>query len=257
MSAEVEPMGITYDRYRLGSIQADLAGRFGWRRVLEVGASGAKAKPYIYSLGFARAGCSVDLLGADPGALEDFHALGLEDRVRVVEGDLESLPAGSWDVAWNFVTASTGRGLAGRLARMARVAMNVMTVHTNGLHLGRPWHRLLHAAMGIPWDHASFENEFPGTVGLAYREAGLATAAAGFFDSPGWPDPPGPRDLRMHIAGVTGNEATVEWRAPVVEIYRTGRVPLVLRILEMGERLQPLPVKAVMAHLYFHVGAPA
>jgi hypothetical protein len=42
-----------------------------------------------------------------------------------------------------------------------------------------------------------------------------------------------------------------------VDIYRTGRVPLVLRLLEIAERLQPLPVRAVMAHLYYHVGGPA
>lgn len=259
MRSEREPVGITYDRYRLGDVQARLAGRFGWNRVLEVGAGGAKAKPSIYSLGFARAGCRVDLVGGDPSCLDDWRALGLQGRVRFLDQDARELVLSGrrWDVAWNFVTASHSGSFPSTLATLARLATHVMTVHTNGLHYGQPWHRLLHAVMDLDWTHGRWENDFPGTVGLAYRKAGLTTAAAGFFDAPGWPDPPGPRDVRLHMSGVTGREHGVSWHAPIVDIYRTGRVPLVLRWLEIAERLQPLPVRAVIAHLYYHVGGPA
>jgi hypothetical protein len=257
MSVETEPIGITYDRLRLGDVQADLVGRFGWRRVLEVGAGGAKAKPSLYSLGFARAGCRVDLVGGSPGSLEDWRALGLGGRVRLLDDDLDGLASSgrTWDVAWNFVTASRRRRFVRLLGAMARLAPHVMTVHCNGMHYGQPWHRFLHAALALEWTHGAWEKEFPGTVGLAYRRAGLDAAAAGFFDAPGWPDPPGFRDVRLHLSGVSGEETSVSWHAPVVDIYRSGSVPLVLRLLALGERLQPPPVRAVLAHLYFHVGA--
>jgi hypothetical protein len=122
------------------------------------------------------------------------------------------------------------------------------------MHFGMGWHRLLHALAGLPWTHGSWEEAFPGTVGLMYRAAGLRTAAAGFFDAPGWPDPPGLRDLRLHLAGVSGDEEGVDWEAPIVEIYRSGRVPLPIRALAAGEELQPFPVRAVLSHLYYHVG---
>lgn len=254
MSVEREPIGITYDRYRLGVVQAALVRRFGWKRILEVGAGGAKAKPSLYSIGFARAGCHVDLVGGDRDALGDWRALGLGGRIDFLDGDVRGLAAGKWDAAWNFVTAGAGGDLPRAVRDMARVARFVMTVHCNGMHWGRPWHMLLHAIAGLEWTHGRWKDEFPGTVGLAFREAGLGTAAAGFFDAPGWPDPPGFRDIRLHLDGITGDEERVGWEAPIVEIYRSGRVPVAIRLLEMGERLQPLPLRALNAHLYYHVG---
>lgn len=256
MRDEIEPIGITYDRLRLGDVQADLVRRFGWKRVVEVGAGGAKAKPSLYSLGLARAGCRVDLVGGSPGSLDDWRALGLGGRVRLLDDDLAGLASSgrTWDVAWNFVTASRERNLARRLGAMSRLAPHVMTVHCNGMHYGQPWHRLLHSAMALEWTHGAWENEFPGTVGLAYRAAGLGTAAVRFFDAPGWPDPPGLRDVRLHLSGVAGGEDSVSWQAPIVDIYRTGSVPLAMRLLALGESLQPPPVRAVLAHLYLHVG---
>jgi len=256
MTAEREPVGITYDRLRLGEVEELLVRRFGWKRVVEVNAGGAKAKPSLYSLGFGRAGCSVDLAGGDPGAIEDWRALGLGGRVSIVDPDPASLTgsAGRWDLAWNFVTASAGGGLSGAIRLLASLAPWVMTVHENGLHFGRPWHVGLHALMGIEWTHGRWADAFPGAVGLAYREAGLSTVDAGFFDAPGWPDPPGPRDIRMHLAGIAGGEDLVEWEAPIVEIYRSGRVPGVLRLLRAWERIQPPVVRMLASHLYFHVG---
>ncbi|MBW2263148.1 MAG: hypothetical protein JRG91_14355 [Deltaproteobacteria bacterium] len=256
MSAEIEPIGITFDRLRLGAVQADLVRRFGWTRVIEVRAGGAKAKPSLYSLGFARAGCRVDLQGGSPEALDDWRALGLGGRVRLLDDDLDGLASSgrSWDVAWNFVTASRERAFVRMLGAMSRLAPHVMTVHCNGMHYGQPWHRFLHSALALEWTHGAWENEFPGMVGLAYRTAGLETAAVGFFDAPGWPDPPGFRDVRLHLSGVSGGEDSVSWHAPIVDIYRTGSVPLALRLLALGEKLQPLLVRAVLAHLYLHVG---
>ncbi len=246
-----EPPGITYDRLRLARVQADLVARFGLRRVIEVGASGAKACPSLYSIGFALAGCDVDLVGGDLAALASWRELGLGHRVRL----LGSVPdTGHWDIAHNFVTAAMDPAFTRRLGLMARLAPLVMTVHVNGLHFGRPWHRVLHAAFGLPWTHGPWSAGFPGTVGLAYRMAGMRTAACGFFDAPGWPDPPGPRDVRLHLSRVTGNEGSVSWRAPIVDILRSGRVPVLLRILEAQERMQPPHVKALLAHLYYHVG---
>jgi hypothetical protein len=249
---ETEPLGITYDRLRLADVQRRLVNRLSLSRVIEVDASGAKAKPSLYSLGFALAGCTVDLVGGRAESLEDWRALGLEDRVRLLSRPPRR---GSWDVAFNFVTAASDPRFTARLSYMSRLAPLVMTVHVNGLHVGGPWHRLLHAVFRLPWTHGRFTAEFPGTVGLAYRTAGLSTRACGFFDAPGWPDPPGFRDVRLHRAGVSGHEEDVRWRAPIVDILGSGDVPTLLRVLEVQERLQPPPVRALMAHLYFHVGS--
>lgn len=251
---ETEPGGITYDRLQLMDVQTRLVGRFGIRRVLEMDAGGAKARPSIYSLGFALAGCEVDLVDGDESALEDFRALGVEHRVRFLTRDDLADHEPRWDLAWNFVTLSADLDFPRHIRRMSHLASLVMTVHCNGLHLGRPWHRMLHAMFRIPWNHGRWEAEFPGTVGLTYRGAGLETAACGFFDAPGWPDPPGFRDIRLHLGHVTGDERNVTWRAPVIDILRTGHVPTLLRMLQVQERYQPLPVKAVLAHLYYHLG---
>lgn len=58
---EIEPFGVDYERYAILRLQEHFVRKYRIGSVLEVPASGSKAMPSIYSLGFAKLGCNVTL----------------------------------------------------------------------------------------------------------------------------------------------------------------------------------------------------
>ncbi len=255
--AQVEPAGITYDRFRLGEIFERIVRQHKVRRVIEVPAWGEKAMPSIYSLALGLLGCEVTLVSPEPRSLEAWDRLGLRDQVRVVEArDLCHLPLEdrSFDLAWNFVTLSKTGQFDEVLGEMRRVSDRlVMTVHNNGYNLGYPWHRFLHRLFELPWTHGETRYHWPHEVRRAYQRLDLRELALDVFDSPPWPDPPGFRDVRLHRQLAQGGDVTsADWSAPVVDYYAQGQFPLWMRGLSLVEDLPgPRWVRFPFSHLFY------
>lgn len=258
---EIEPAGILYDRYRIHRLAEQLVAEHGVRSVLEIPAGGAKAMPSIYSLAFGSLGCEVHLFDPDDRGLAVWDRLGLRDRLTVHEGSdptSTSLPDASFDLVWNFVTAGTTGRLSESLREMARLSRRlVLTVHCSGWNWGYPWHRALHLAFGLPWNHGPAEAYFPHRVRALHRAVGLTVLRTGTLDMPFWPDPPGFRDVRLHRAGVDphASDPAIEWESPVETFYRSGELPPTLRWLGRIENLPwPRPVRFVFSHLFYVLG---
>lgn len=256
---ETEPFGITYDRMRLDKLLTRLVRERGIKTSLELPADGAKAMPGIYSLALARAGVDVHLFNPEPQALELWDRLGLMDRVTVIEGDdprNTGLDPAQFDLVWNFVSVGFRSDFDRIMAEMVRTSKRyVMTVHCNGYNWGYPWHRFLHWALKLDWNHGETAYFFPRRVREVYRSLGAEPIDFGLLDMPWWPDPPGFRDVRLHLSGGDIVE-DFDWRAPIEDIYATGEKPPGLRVLSRIEDLPviPRPVRFVFSHLFFQLG---
>lgn len=252
---ETEPFGITYDRMRLDRVLTSLVRKLELRDVLELPADGAKAMPGIYSLALARAGCRVHLFNPEPQALEVWRRLRLDHMVTVVAGSNPAdtgLDPASYDMVWNFVSVGFRPDFEQIIAEMGRLSRrHVMTVHCNGFNWGYPWHRFLHRALKLPWTHGETAYFFPRRVRAVYRGLGLEPVEYGLFDMPWWPDPPGFRDVRLHMSGGDVVE-DFDWTAPIEQIYASGRKPTALRVLSRIEDAPiPSPVRHVFSHLFY------
>lgn len=160
-----------------------------------------------------------------------------------------------YDLVWNFVAAGTRTDFDRVIAEMARVSKGlVMTVHCNGYNWGYPWHRFLHRAFKLEWTHGETRWFFPDKVRSTYREVGLEPVDFGLFDMPWWPDPPGFRDVRLHMNGGDIVE-DFDWDSPIEQIYATGRKPVALEVLSrIEDGPVPRPVRFVFSHLFYLVG---
>ncbi len=257
---ETEPFGITYDRLRVDRVLTRLVRQYGIRTALELPADGSKAMPGIYSLSLARAGVHVTLLNPEDQGLAVYERLGLRDRVTAVYADSctdTGLQADSFDLVWNFVSNGVSGEFDARTAEMSRLASRlVVSMHMNGYNWGYPWHRLLHRIFDVAWTHGPHEAFFPEYVKRTFRSHGLEPTEHLLLDMPWWPDPPGFRDIRLHLEG-RDDTTVADWTAPIEEIYATGRMPLSGRVLERIEDSRiPRPIRNTFSHLFAIVGEP-
>lgn len=254
---EIEPPGITYDRLRLDRTLQRVARQHNVRTALEIPSRGAKAMGGLYSLALGRAGVDVTLHEPDPDGLAVWERLGLADRVHALHTpDLPHLPVDTetFDLAWNFVTLGDEPHREALLAEMARTSRLVLTVHCNGFNWGYPWHRFLHRIFRVPWNHGDPHWFFPDRVRESFRNAGITPIDFGHLDMPWWPDPPGLRDMRLHLGRIE-ERADTRWNAPIEAIYSGEPVPKPLRVLSRIEDAPiPTPVRTVFSHLFFVLG---
>ncbi|MBI4865119.1 MAG: methyltransferase domain-containing protein [Candidatus Riflebacteria bacterium] len=255
---ETEPGGITYDRYRTARLLTRLVRRLSIRTAVEVPAGGAKACPSLYSLPLALAGCRVVLVNPSRRPLAQWTRLGLAHLATSVQARPGALPFpdASFDLAWNFVTLGWEESIAAPLLEMARVARAVLLVQQNGYNVGYPWHRLLHRLFRIPWDHGQTRYFFPACVKDEMERAGLSGIEIGLLDQCPWPDPPGFRDLRLHLSGRRPHpEDEVDWTVPAVDHLAAGEFPTWMRLLGAIEDLPvPLLFRWPVNHLFYALG---
>ena len=215
--------------------------------------------PSIYSLGLARLGVKVTLFNPEKQGLAVWDRLGLDYEVVEAENPRDTgLADGSFDLVWNFVTVGFEPDFAKIIKEMTRVSRrHVMTVHCNGFNYGYPWHRFLHRLFAFEWNHGETAYFFPKNVRQAYRSAGMRPLDCGLFDMPWWPDPPGFRDVRLHLSGGDHVEE-LDWSAPIEDVYRTGEIPKGLRVLSLIEDL-PIPrlIRWPFSHLFYVLGEKA
>jgi hypothetical protein len=255
---EREVFGVTYDRYVLLQLQRILTHELKLRSVVEMPSHGAKAAGSLYSIGFALAGCDVTLVNPEPEMLSAWTDLGLEDRLRTVEeADSSStrFDSGQFDLSWNFVTWTELADPQVYLREMRRISRShVLLITCNNVQPGYPWHRLLHRLYGFPWTHGQVRYNYVWTVRRLFREAGLRVREYGAIDTPGWPDPSGPRDIRLHRRFGSPTEKP-RWEVPIVEYARENRFPRWMQLLGQWDMaLRKGLFKLPMSHLFYVLG---
>ncbi|MBI4596613.1 MAG: hypothetical protein HY730_09620 [Candidatus Tectomicrobia bacterium] len=284
----IEPVGITYDRYRLGLLLSRLVKVHRLQEVLELTFGVEKAMPYFYSLPLALSGCKIFLAGKDSQLRK---AVGMAWEELGIGDHLTWLPESSWDntnaisqrrydLVWNFVSIARRSDLKATLQGMRNVSRKlVMTVHQNGFNFGFAWHRLLHKFFRLPWTHGNLLTFWPSIIKKMYAKVGLKIIEIVPFDSPPWPDPPGWRDIKWHwhelqINLAQGRKADMSTGAvnfsnnyeaaqgssaldlfsmvPALEYYKSGKFPKWMQTLSFIEdHLRPGILRYPFSHLFY------
>ncbi|MBW2364505.1 MAG: methyltransferase domain-containing protein [Deltaproteobacteria bacterium] len=263
MKKEVEVFGVTYDRYVLLQLHKVLTNDLQLETVVEMPSHGAKAAGSLYSIGFGLAGCDVTLVNAEQEMMVGWEELGISDRVNAVyERDVynSGFDENQFDLAWNFVTWTELENPALYLEEMKRISKKyVLLVTCNNFQPGYPWHRLIHKIFGFPWTHGNVAYNHMTTVKRMFKNAGFNIIEYGAIDTPGWPDPSGPRDIRLHRKyGTSPQKQTStkpDWEVPIITYAKTGQFPGWMKALgkwDMAFRkgLFKLP----MSHLFYVIG---
>lgn len=259
---EVEVFGVTYDRYVLLQLHGILTRSLGLRDILEMPSHGAKAAGSLYSIGFGLAGCRVTLVNPEPEMMTGWEELGIQRQVKTLS-NIDVYRTGfntdSFDLAWNFVTWTELTDPARYLAEMKRISKKyVLLVTCNNFQPGYPWHRFLHLIFGFPWTHGQVKYNHITTVKKMFREAGMKVIEYGVIDTPGWPDPSGPRDVRLHRSyggGVVARKSTPDWEVPIIGYAKTGKFPgWMLRLGRWDMLFRKGVFKLPMSHLFYVVG---
>ena len=263
MKKEIEVFGVTYDRYVLLQLHRILTRELNIKKVVEMPSHGAKAAGSLYSIGFGLAGCQVTLVNPEMEMMCGWEELGIKDKARpVTDINVYHSPfeEGQFDLAWNFVTWTELDDPPRFLLEMKRISKSyVLLVTCNNFQPGYPWHRLIHRIFGFPWTHGQVEYNHITKVREIFMEAGLRVIEYGAIDTPGWPDPSGPRDIRLHKRFGTGNlgiptEKPV-WEAPILQYVKTGNYPGWMRALGKWDMAFRKGIfKLPMSHLFYVLG---
>ncbi len=230
---EVEVFGVTYDRYVLLNLHSILTIDLGLKKIVEMPSHGAKAAGSLYSIGFGLAGCNVTLVNPEQDMIYRWNELGLGNNVQTVKcTDVcnTSFNDNSFDLAWNFVTWTELERPELFLKEMKRISKKyVLLITCNNFQPGYPWHRFLHMIFGIPWTHGQVRYNHITKVKWMFDKAGLNVIEYGAIDTPGWPDPSGPRDVRLHrrygknLLNKNGRKPV--WEIPFIEYIKSGKFP--------------------------------
>lgn len=259
---EVEVFGVTYDRYMLLQLHNYLAKELSLKTIVDMPSHGAKAAGSLYSIGFAKAGCHVTLIRPEMDMMYGWQKLCLEKQVIAIE-DMDVYHTGfadnAFDLAFNFVTWTELETPEAYLAEMKRISKYVLLVTCNNFQPGYPWHRVIHKMFGFPWTHGQVKYNHITTVKKLFKQVGLNVMEYGAIDSPGWPDPSGPRDIKLHRRfGDKGKGSPKEkplWEVPFLEYVRTGKYPSWMKKLgKIDMTFRKGVIKLPISHLFYVLG---
>jgi hypothetical protein len=252
---EVEVFGVTYDRYVLLQLHTIMTEKLGLKWVVEMPSHGAKAAGSLYSIGFGLAGCCVTLVNPEMEMMWAWKELGIQDKVEVKLGVNvynSGLINGQFDLAWNFVTWTELKDPFRYLQEMKRISNRyVLLVTCNNFQPGYPWHRLLHFVYSFPWTHGQVKYNHITRVKRILRDNELKIVEYGAIDTPGWPDPSGPRDIRLHrrFSGPTVKPA---WEVPMIQYAKTRQFPNWMRLLGRWDiKFRRGLFKLPLSHLFY------
>ena len=260
---EKEVFGVTYDRYVLFQLHTLLAKQLNLEHVIEMPSHGAKAAGSLYSIGFGFAGCKVTLVNPEIDMMYAWEDLKIKDRVETVEDvNVYETPfkENQFDLAWNFVTWTELDNPELFLKEMKRISKRyVFLVTCNNFQPGYPWHRLIHKIFGFPWTHGQVKYNHMTKVKRMFRRAGFNIVEYGAIDTPGWPDPSGPRDIRLHRRyGNKGYEQPVikpVWDVPIIRYVKSGGYPGWMKALGRWDMAFRKGVwKLPLSHLFYVIG---
>jgi SAM-dependent methyltransferase len=259
MKREKEVFGVTYDRYVLLNLHKALVQEYGLKTVVEMPSHGAKAAGSLYSIGFGMADCKVTLVNPEMEMMWGWECLEIQERVKTVsyldalETEFEN---DTFDLAWNFVTWTELDDPLRYLREMKRISKKyVLLVTCNNFQPGYPWHRLIHRIWGFPWTHGNVAYNHITRVKRLFKEAGLKVAEYGAIDTPGWPDPSGPRDIRLH-RNYSGPKEKLHWEVPIIDYIYSNRYPPWMKALGRWDmRFRKGVWKLPLSHLFYVLGS--
>lgn len=263
MKKEKEVFGVTYDRYVLLQLHKMFVKQLKLKTVVEMPSHGAKAAGSLYSIGFGLSNCNVTLVNPEMDMMYGWDELGIGERAETVaDVDVYRSPFkdGAFDIAWNFVTWTELDDPPEYLKEMKRISNNyVLLVTCNNFQPGYPWHRLIHMIYGFPWTHGQVQYNHITNTRRLFKDAGLKVVEYGAIDTPGWPDPSGPRDIRLHRRyGSKGDElpkAKPNWEVPIIQYAKSGDFPGWMKILGRWDMTFRKGVfKLPMSHLFYVLG---
>ncbi|MFC1813511.1 methyltransferase domain-containing protein [Thermodesulfobacteriota bacterium] len=258
MKKEVEVFGVTYDRYVLLQLHKALVKQLSLKTVVEMPSHGAKAAGSLYSIGFGLAGAHVTLVNPEMEMMYGWKELGIQDKVETFS-NIDVYDSGfqnnQFDLAWNFVTWTELVEPPRYFEEMKRISNEfVLLVTCNNFQPGYPWHRLIHKMFGFPWTHGQVKYNHIWTVKRMFREAGLEVIEYGAIDTPGWPDPSGPRDIRLH-KNFSSSTLKPVWEVPIIQYAKTGQFPGWMRALGKWDMTFRKGIfKLPMSHLFYVLG---
>jgi len=162
---------------------------------------------------------------------------------------------GQFDLSWNFVTWTELDDPPRYLLEMKRISNNyVLLVTCNNFQPGYPWHRLIHKIYGFPWTHGQTQYNHITRVRRIFKGVGLKVVECGAIDTPGWPDPSGPRDIRLHKNFGKHTEKP-NWEVPIIKYAKNGRFPKWMRALGKWDMAFRKGIfKLPMSHLFYVSG---
>ncbi|MFC1862369.1 methyltransferase domain-containing protein [Thermodesulfobacteriota bacterium] len=263
MKKEIEVFGVTYDRYVLLQLHRLLTNELSLKKVVEMPSHGAKAAGSLYSIGFGLSDCDVTLVNPEMEMMYGWKELDIEQKVQTTIEDSvykTGFLRNQFDLAWNFVTWTELDNPPEYLQEMKRISNQyVLLVTCNNFQPGYPWHRFLHVLFGFPWTHGQVKYNHITKVRRLFREAGLNVLEYGAIDTPGWPDPSGPRDVRLHRRyGTRINEVLTrkpEWKVPILDYVRTGNYPGWMKYLGRWDMVFRKGIfKLPLSHLLYVLG---
>ena len=260
---EIEVFGVTYDRYVLLQLHRILTESLGLRSVVEMPSHGAKAAGSLYSIGFGLNGCDVTIVNPEIEMLGGWNQIGIRDQLQTTS--LEDIYAttfedNTFDLAWNFVTWTELDKPRHYLQELKRISRRyIFLVTCNNFQPGYPWHRLLHWWFGFPWNHGQVKYNNILRVMRMMRQTGLEVVDYGAIDTPGWPDPSGPRDVRLHRRfGMTGSKPPSlqpDWKVPILDYIQNNSFPGWMKLLGRWDMLFRKGLfKLPMSHLFYVLG---
>ena len=258
MKKEVEVFGVTYDRYVLLQLHQLMTRELVLRNIVEMPSHGAKAAGSLYSIGFGLAGCNVTLVNPEMEMMYGWDELGIQDQVKTLS-DINiyqsEFSEGEFDLAWNFVTWTELSYPQQYLLEMKRISKRyVLLVTCNNFQPGYPWHRFLHKIFGFPWTHGQVKYNHITKVRRMFRECGLEVVEYGAIDTPGWPDPSGPRDVRLHRNYSVPTQKPL-WGVPIIDYTKKGQFPGWMKLLGRWDMAFRKGVfKLPLSHLFYVLG---
>ena len=258
MKKEVEVFGVTYDRYVLLQLHKILVKQLNLKTVVEMPSHGAKAAGSLYSIGFGLAGCHVTLVNPEMEMMYGWEKLGIQNKVETFS-NIDVYDSGfqnnQFDLAWNFVTWTELDDPPRYFEELKRISNKfVLFVTCNNFQPGYPWHRLIHKMFGFPWTHGQVKYNHITRVRRMFKESGLKVVEYGAIDTPGWPDPSGPRDIRLHKNYGTPTKKPT-WEVPILQYVKTGQYPVWMRALGRWDMAFRKGIfKLPMSHLFYVLG---
>ena len=261
MNREREVFGVTYDRYVLLKLHGILTRQLQIKNVVEMPSHGAKAAGSLYSIGFGLAGCRVTLVNPEIDMMYGWEELEIEASVDIVKDvNIYQTPFrnGQFDIAWNFVTWTELDDPPRYLWEMKRISEKyVLLVTCNNFQPGYPWHRLIHKLYGFPWTHGQVKYNHITKVRKLFELVGLKVMEYGAIDTPGWPDPSGPRDIRLHKRYGQANNDKPNWDVPIIQYAKKNQFPGWMKALGRWDMVFRKGVlKLPMSHLFYIIGRP-
>jgi hypothetical protein len=255
---EIEVFGVTYDRYVLLQLHRIMTHELKLESIVEMPSHGAKAAGSLYSIGFGLTGCSVTLVNPEMEMMYGWEELGIKDRVKTLQNvDIykTDFKDNQFDMAWNFVTWTELSYPRKYLNEMKRITNRyILFITCNNFQPGYPWHRFLHILFGFPWTHGQVQYNHLTKVKRFFKQAGIHVVEYGAIDTPGWPDPSGPRDIRLHRKFTVKIQKPV-WEVPIIRYTKTGQYPQWMKMLGRWDMAFRKGIfKLPMSHLFYVLG---